>query len=213
MKRTLNRFAMPGLTMDPSSKRLWNLMTAVIFLLFGTQSCNNDDETYGPELEITGCHFTNYSANYDYLYSDTIPANSYQIALSLQSDNEYALEYGINPKVKNTIESINIETLDGLNGYALPGTQVNRFFLVEDETEWQNGYRTIDDFVANDGMFSNLTSGRLIFTNQNQLTRPYENIVAEGDTISCRFRLTILFNNQLTEQQTLNVTLTGNHEY
>ena len=187
------------------------LIGLILFAL--TIGCRDEDTSYGPEVDLTGCSFSNTSANYDYRNSDTIPANSYQVIFELQTDNDYALEYGINPQVQNKISQVEITTLSDLNGYAEAGSLVNDFFLVYDTYEYDRIYSTINDFISNEGVFKRLDSGRLIFTNQNRLDKPYSNIIAEGDTVQCQFRIKVSFDNQLSVQQTLSVTLTGNHEF
>ncbi|MDG1271153.1 MAG: hypothetical protein P8O04_01685 [Flavobacteriaceae bacterium] len=182
-----------------------------IFLLIGCQNYDNEDTTpLGPEFNIENAVFQNYSENYSYRGKTTIPADSYNISISLKTNNSYALKYGINPEAINRVTAIEINTLLDLKGAAKAGDLVNDFFLFQEGYTHSQLPERISDFLnSSDGEFESVNHGRLIFTNLQKIQVRPKKIIEGRDSIPCLFRVMIQIENDLELVDTLSVTLIG----
>lgn len=163
-------------------------------------SCSDDrSETYGPEYEIDGIELSH--RNYD---GDTISANSLRLLLDLKSDNNYAQEYGINPKLISQIASIKLFVLDdGLHPTILKNNEVSQLFLMEESNSYNSLYQTISDFVEK-GKLNSLNQ-TLYFTNQLDLSPRSEKLIT--DTISLGFKIELELENKEVFTDEINLTL------
>lgn len=181
------------------------LATALICIML--LSCSEDNnEPYGPEFEVDGIEL---SLNHDYYYQnrgDTISANQFVINLKLMSDNKYAQDYGINPKISSEVVDIKIFVLgEGMHIDIAKNTDVSQFFLVDESEHYYNNdlYQTIAQYSKAGALKSSGAS--LYFTNQIELAPKSEALIT--DTISLSFRLDLTLKNNKTFSDQLHVTL------
>ncbi|MFV0346673.1 MAG: hypothetical protein ACK5IQ_10580 [Bacteroidales bacterium] len=178
-----------------------NLFKLLLFTAgFAFLSCNSDDdsEPYGPEVNLAGFTLSTLK--------DTMKASQFQIYISYKSDNEYALEYGINPQVLTSIDSLSVTLIDaGGNPNFNNGTNMNPYFVVDDNIRYNELYKTIDTYVSSNNVRSLTPS--LVFTNQNKLAPKNDTLVI--DTLNAEFQVKIeMTNNGKSEIFTNNIKCT-----
>lgn len=180
----------------------------MLILLYGICiSCSDDsNEVYGPEYEVDGIELS-LSNDYYYNYnSDTISADKFVIKLKLKSDNEYAQDYGLNPKLETEITALKVSVLtDGLYAGIAKNDDVSRFFLMDNGDNYysEDLYQTIEQYI--DAGVTKSSEPYLYFTNQTELVPKSEALIT--DTITLVFKLDLTLKNSKTFSDELRVTL------
>jgi len=184
------------------------LILLSITLCFSACQNNEAVDPLGPEFVVDNASFKNYSTDWNYQNTDSIPADSYKIAVNLQSSNPYAATYGINPVQQNRIVDIEILTLLDFNDYAAAGDKINDLFLVQKGNSYDELYQTIPVFLQEEeGYFEGIDKGKLVFTNQTGVGTLYDELIINEDVIPCEFKVKMTFDNALVIEDTLRVTL------
>ena len=187
-----------------------NRFLILLLLAICFSACQNYEaaDPLGPEFVVDNASFKNYSTDWNFQNTDSIPADSYKIAVNLKSNNPYAEAYGINPVQQNRIVDIEILTLLDFNDYATAGDTINDFFLVQKGNSYDGLYQTIPVFLKEEeGYFEGIDKGKLVFTNQTRIGTFYDELVINDDVIPCEFKVKMTFDNTLVIEDTLRVTL------
>lgn len=184
--------------------KITNKILPIILLCMLLASCNKDNTPYGSEYEINGIELkTNDSSK------DTISASQFVIKMLLKSDNKYAEEYGLEPRLKSKISDIKVEVLsDGLHPSIAKNDDVSRFFVIDDqvyydENDYYNYYKnglyiTIPEYVSR-GVIKSLKPV-LYFTNQTRLAPKADVLIT--DTLALAFKVELkLENNRIFSDQ------------
>lgn len=119
--------------------------TPLIFTLvtlFTLGSCSKDS----PVTSSGEVNILNISLENRYIDDDTIPASIYIMKLDFIVDDQYVIRYGLNPTIKDNIESLTITTETELNSSYPAGSDVTDLFLTLESGPGVL-YSTIDQFI------------------------------------------------------------------
>lgn len=119
--------------------------TPLIFTLvtlFTLGSCSKDS----PVTSSGEVNILNISLENRYIDDDTIPASIYIMKLDFIVDDQYVIRYGLNPTIKDNIESLTITAEADLNSSYPVGSDVTDLFLTL-ESGPGTLYSTIDQFI------------------------------------------------------------------
>ncbi len=160
------------------------LLLSMSFLVF---SCsNNDDDPYGPDYEINGIKL---SVENQEFFKDTIPADVFKIQLSLLSDNDYAHQYGINPRLKNDVTDLQIILENHVDLPEFLNEDLSKYFVVEDGYQYDALYETVDQYVAKKQIVS--LHPCLVFTNQSSLSAKANKLISDTVRVELRVKLSL----------------------
>ncbi|MFV0289787.1 MAG: hypothetical protein ACK5IJ_02655 [Mangrovibacterium sp.] len=167
-----------------------NFKLLFMLLAFLAQACSSDDESfyYGPDYEIDDVQVT---------APETESASSFAISLNLLSSNEYAYEYGFNPRVINGIADLNLSLISASAPTEIVGTDLNPYFLVDDALYFDAMYVTIADFVAKKEL--NSVKPILCFTNQTKLSLPYKALISDTTILEIQVDVTLSDSKKFSE--------------
>ncbi|MFV0484517.1 MAG: hypothetical protein ACK5MG_10565 [Bacteroidales bacterium] len=165
-------------------KTFFKLILLSVGFVFLSCSNDNDSEPYGPEANLSG--FTLSTPR------DTMRASQFQIYITYNYDNEYALEYGLYPQVLTSIDSLSVTLIDaGGNPSFNNGTNMNPYFVVNDNLRHNELYQTIDTYVSANKI--RCLNPYLVFTNQNKLAPKNDPLIS--DTLDAEFQVKIEMTN------------------
>ncbi len=175
-------------------------------LLFGVGlfmfACSNDAEpyVYGPDYEIKEVKLEVYNGNY---WKDTIPADVFKLQLLFLSDNNYAHDYGINPKLKSNITDLQVimENYEDID--LLTHSNVSDYFLVNDDVNYDSLYETIEQYTQKKQLTS--LRPRLLFTNQTTLSAGSTKLIQ--DTVAADLKVIVTLENESTFTNQIKVIL------
>lgn len=182
------------------------IFTTALFFTINVSCSKDSDEPYGPEYEVNGVElslYNDYSSNYK---GDTISADRLIINMKLKSDNKYAQDYGLNPKLKSEISALKVSVLsDGLYTGISKNDDVSRFFLMDNGNNnySEDLYQTIEQYIETGVTKS--SEPHLYFTNQTELAPKAEALIT--DTITLDFKVDLTLNNSKTFSDQFRVTL------
>jgi hypothetical protein len=160
------------------------LLLGISLLIF---ACTKDEnEPYGPNYEITGIKLEISNKE---RYNDTIPANVFKVKIILMSDNDYAQQYGLNPRLKSKITNLQV-SLDNYDELPLvTGSNAAPYFVIEDGNSYDSLYETIEQYVGKEQIVS--LAPRLVFTNQTILGPKADKLVTDTVSIELSVKLTL----------------------
>ncbi len=152
-------------------------------------ACSDEnEEPYGPDYEITGIKLEVCDQEY---YNDTIPADVFKMELTLMSDNDYALQYGLSPKLTSRITDLTV-SLDNLEAVtSIEDSDVSDLFVVEDGWRHNYLYETIEQYTAKEQLVS--LTPLLVFTNQSDLVPKPDKLIT--DTVAVEFSVKLMLAN------------------
>lgn len=189
------------------NSKLFRCFLLSIFVFSINCQFYDSEEPFDPFYTVDSATFDNIDG-YGRTSNSFIEADEYKIGINLSSQNEYARQFGINPKQQNKIIDLNLKTLKDIKSFAKKGENINHFFLVENGKNSGSLYQTIDDFLKiSEGAFISLDSGRLIFTNQDKIGVNHKKIIQKNDSIAVSIFVKLLFDDNLELSDTLKVTL------
>lgn len=189
-----------------NSKAVNNMNTKFLFLaitvlcVIFTSCSKGDSEPYGAEYEIDGIELTTNS----YYGNDTLSASQFVLNLNLKSDNEYAQDYGLQPRSTSKISDIKVFVLDeGLHSSISENDEVTQLFLMKKANTYDALYQTVNQYIEKGELESSQLA--LFFTNQLELKPRSEQLIS--DTISLNFRLELSLENSEVFSDQIKVTL------
>ncbi|MFV0505456.1 MAG: hypothetical protein ACK5L5_01915 [Bacteroidales bacterium] len=163
-------------------RKLYILLALASGLLIAACENSGDEETFGPDVELMG-----FELFQDY---DTIRVEMFKMYVRYNTNNNYALEYAINPQIFTDINDINITLLSGMSSIFADGTNMNKYFLVDDDTHGDELYQTIGNYT-DEAQIRSLNPS-LVFTNQYELKPNADAIIPpNSDTLNLAFAVQI----------------------
>ncbi|MHA7109015.1 hypothetical protein ACRTDU_02740 [Sunxiuqinia elliptica] len=148
-------------------------------------ACSDEEvEPYGPDYKIDDFKLEVYNSAY---LNDTIPADRFQLKLTLLSDNEYAQRYGLDPKLESKITGLQINLENPLVIESFSSENLNPYFLVEDANRYNSLYETIEEYITKEEIKS--LTPHLVFTNLSTISGKSNKLIS--DTVSVEISVTL----------------------
>ncbi|MFV0505422.1 MAG: hypothetical protein ACK5L5_01740 [Bacteroidales bacterium] len=163
------------------------------------QGCSQDHDAsipYGPEYDVDGFEL---SVREDYNRVDTVQADKLQLLVRLTSENQYAQEYGINPKPSSHIAGLKVSLLNTQDFPNWKSPDLSPYFLVDDKRSYEGLYETIDSYLKKPTTERTGTPV-LVFTNQSKLHPKHEILINDTTLVRIGVEITLSNNKVFNEQ-------------